>query len=377
MLEARLAPAVYNVPTGTDPGINVNSLNTAILLADTNSDISNIINLAPGTYTAINQAIVAASTKTLTIVGQDQGVTITADQQNRVFTIDANVVFENLTITGGKVQEPAGPNPALAEGGGLLIDGGTVTLSNVNLTGNSARGGDGSNATIPGGRGHYGGEALGGGIYLGSGVLNLNDTTIAHNQVMGGKGGEGSPGNGELGTSIGGGGGGGEAVGGGIFVSDGVLTVYGQSVFQANNALGGSGGAGANGHSGANGVKGGPGKPGTTGGPGGVGGDAYGGGLAMGGGTGSQVNFMGGGTGNLFNANFSSNSAVGGPGGNGAMGGKGGSGANGEVGVGRTLPDGVYGTGLGGNGGVGGQGGRGGTWRHGLWRGGATFGAQP
>lgn len=45
VLEDRTAPAVYNVPNGTEPGINIGSLNAAIQLADTNSDTTNIINL--------------------------------------------------------------------------------------------------------------------------------------------------------------------------------------------------------------------------------------------------------------------------------------------------------------------------------------------
>ena len=48
MLEDRMAPAVFNVPSGTEPGTNISSLSAAINLADSNSDAANIINLAPG-----------------------------------------------------------------------------------------------------------------------------------------------------------------------------------------------------------------------------------------------------------------------------------------------------------------------------------------
>ena len=100
LLETRIAPAVFNVPNGPDPGTNIGSLGAAIQLADTNDDTTNIINVAPGTYSVINQQISAAtsgaSTKTLTIVGQDQGVFITANQVDRVFTVNANLVFQNL-----------------------------------------------------------------------------------------------------------------------------------------------------------------------------------------------------------------------------------------------------------------------------------------
>lgn len=75
--------------------------------------------------------IQAPSPQSLTIVGQGQGVTtINSDGTNRVFEINANVVFQDLTITGGKAKDAGSapdPNPNAtaanpsALGGGLLI----------------------------------------------------------------------------------------------------------------------------------------------------------------------------------------------------------------------------------------------------------------
>ena len=134
-----MAPAVFNVTTGRPALIN------AIGTADSNSDAQNTIILTPGSYSVVDQAIIGAPTKTLTIIGQGQGATITANQQDRVFTINADVAFKNLTIAGGKAGETqAGRMRTAAEGGGLLLDGGQVTLSNVAVRSNAVTGANGT-----------------------------------------------------------------------------------------------------------------------------------------------------------------------------------------------------------------------------------------
>jgi hypothetical protein len=192
-----MAPAIFNVPGGSDPGVPVPSLTAAITLAEGNNDTSNIINVEPGSYPVVDQFIAMAPTRTLTIVGQGQGVTITANQQYRVFEINANVAFENLTITGGLVKSKSADSPAQA--GGLLIDGGQVTLSNVNVTGNKVQGADGSKGSAGAGSnagdpGHDGGDAYGGGIYLAGGTLTLTASKVSSNQALAGNGGQGGTG---------------------------------------------------------------------------------------------------------------------------------------------------------------------------------------
>ncbi len=84
------------------------------------------------------------ASKTITIVGQGAGVTVIEPSTDkgfgeRVFEIisqsgaSLTVNFQNLTIAGGYAANGGilGGNTAL--GGGLLIDGGTVSMTNVDL----------------------------------------------------------------------------------------------------------------------------------------------------------------------------------------------------------------------------------------------------
>jgi hypothetical protein len=400
-LEDRMAPAVFNVPADV-------SLAGAIYLADTNADTTNIINVEPGTYQLVNQSIVAAPSKTLYIAGQGAGVTITAGQQGRVFTIDAGVVFEDLTITGGRVQTASAQ--AAAQGGGLLIDGGDVTLSNVNVTGNMVTGGAGPKGadgkTYAGTQyngaynqtggayaknGGAGGAADGGGIYLAGGSLTLDQSTVTGNDARGGTGGAGGvgiPGGYNSHIIIGSnrwihvydgaaGGIGGTAAGGGIYVAGGQLaidrgTIDGNMV---QGGQGGPGGAGANGsdsamlphvpstrypYFGTPGLAGPGGNHGDNAGIGGSGGAAQGGGIYLA--SGAWVLDTG-----AINDNSTRGGVggVGGQGGGGGHGGHAGNGGNAGAFTSSHRPVGGIGGGggsggLGGGGGAGGQGGPGG-----------------
>lgn len=184
-LEARRCLAVFNVPADM-------ALAAAISTADSNADSNNTINLAAGTYQVTDQVIQASSpSKSLLIAGAGSGsTTITANQSGRVFEIvGSNVGFQNLTITGGKASDN-GHGGNTAEGGGLLIDGGTVALSRVNMSGNQAAGANG-NAGANGGPGTPGANADGGGIYFAQGTLILKNSTLTNNSAIGGNGGAG------------------------------------------------------------------------------------------------------------------------------------------------------------------------------------------
>ena len=136
-LENRVLLAVFNVPA--DMG-----LPTAIATADSNSDLANTIDVAPGSYELSNCLISTAHVnvggtvyqQTLSIVGQGQGVILQSDGSNRVLELSGNVVLQNLAIEGGKVQASIGTS---AKGGGVLIDGGNATFINVDVSNNSAR----------------------------------------------------------------------------------------------------------------------------------------------------------------------------------------------------------------------------------------------
>jgi hypothetical protein len=88
-------------------------------------------------------------------------------------------------------------------GGGLDVSSGTASLTNVTLSSNTARGGDGAQGGwIYGGRcgcykvhvpGGNGGDGLGGGMFVEAGAVMLHHTTVDYNSAVGGKGGSGSP----------------------------------------------------------------------------------------------------------------------------------------------------------------------------------------
>lgn len=76
-LEDRLAPAVFTVST-------VTGLSTALQITATNDDLSNIIHLAPKSYSVVNQTILVSANKTLAIVGEGTGATLHANGQDKL-----------------------------------------------------------------------------------------------------------------------------------------------------------------------------------------------------------------------------------------------------------------------------------------------------
>src|SRR5262249_53180940 len=140
-LEDRTAPAVLT-PTiftdGTQPG----TLRAAVSEANTNNQDNTIV-LAPGTYTlspSLGELGLIGTGHALTIQGSGQTV-ITAGGGSRVFEVIGNVraTFASLTITGGMATDGGSIGGADARGGGLLLNGGTVTLQGVAVTENVAQ----------------------------------------------------------------------------------------------------------------------------------------------------------------------------------------------------------------------------------------------
>src|SRR5262249_26432489 len=105
--------------------------------------------------------------------------------QDRVFQIvnpGTQVVFQDVVIQGGLARDD-GADGALAGttaglGGGIFNNGGCLTLDNVVLQNNVARGGDG-----PPGQPGY--NALGGGLFSTGGALSISASTLANNQANG------------------------------------------------------------------------------------------------------------------------------------------------------------------------------------------------
>ncbi len=395
-LENRRMLAIL-APAATDAG-----LRAAIQTANSNSDSSNTIQLsnavtdltdAAGALHIANTANIA--NKTLNIVGQGQTSSVILGQNNAgIFVVDGgvHVVFQSFAIEGGRTIA------ANAEGGGLLIDSGQVTLSNMAVNSNQAVGSAG-NASL----GTAGGSAKGAGIYVAAGHLSLINSTVRNDSAKGGHGGTGAAGavgstviggaagakgaagvngtqnhqvggHGQTGGAGGFGGNnlafrgvggngtpGGVAQGGGVYVAGGQLTI--QNVAFANDvAIGGIGGAGGQGAGGSVKLKGGQGgiggaggtggvgfATGGIGGPGGGGGDggagangANGGDGGIGGAASGGALYLAAGSASVVTGSFLGNTAMGGAGGAGGHGGSGGTG------------------GLAAAGGVGGNGGRGG-----------------
>jgi hypothetical protein len=381
-LEDRCVPTTITPTTFADGVLGSGSLRDAVLQfnADRGTD-DDIIQLLPGTYSLTirntggrheNAGLQGDLNLTQTshhwIIegagssGPNATIIDASQLQDRVFDIvnsGTQVVFRDLVIQGGLAQdngtEGALPGTTDALGGGILNDGGNVTLSNVVLTNNVARGGSGaplsnghkaqgggiystggslsiSGSTLTnnqaiggnGGGGGYGGPGAPGGVGQGGGFyttgvsLSISGSTLTNNRATGGKGGDGSVIAGGSSRSIGGPGGpgapGGAGQGAGLYATGGSLSLSG-STFANNQATGGNGGSGG---------------AGTPGGPGGVGGVGQGVGL-----------FVSGATISLTNSALSTNTVRGGHGGHGGLTGgyPGGNGGNGGAGQGGAVYD--------------------------------------
>jgi hypothetical protein len=251
LLERRWVPTTITPMTFADV-LGSGSLRDAVLQfnVDTGTD-DDIIQLQAGTYhltipNAGGQHETAGLTGDLNVTqtrhrwiiqGAGPSTIIDASQlQDRVFQIvnpGTQVVFQDLVIQGGLAQDDgsdgslAGTTDAL--GGGILNNGGDLTLDNVILQNNVARGGHGHSA----GHENAGYNARGGGLYSTGGTLTISGSTLANNQATGGMGGIGGaffaiPGPG------------GDAQGGGLYASGGALTIS-QNTLAENGTTGGDG----------------------------------------------------------------------------------------------------------------------------------------
>src|SRR6185312_3053485 len=113
------------------------------------------------------------------------------------------VVFQNLEIRGGTARDNGrlgtAPGTTTATGGGILDDAGTLTLTNVVITGATATAGTGQ-------------AAEGGGVFVGGGTARLTATTLSNDRAIGGDGA-----NAAFTSNAGNGGAGGAGQGGGLF----------------------------------------------------------------------------------------------------------------------------------------------------------------
>jgi hypothetical protein len=138
------------------------------------------------------------------------------------------VIVQNNAVTGGS-----------AEGGGIFSSG-SLTVNASTIQNNQALGSDGSHAIMPG---LSGGDATGGGILVWGGTASLTNVTLQYNTAQGGKG--GPPGN-LFGHHVSGGSGG-SAQGGGMGVLPGTTSVtvsLHNCIVARNSAIAGQGGGG-------------------------------------------------------------------------------------------------------------------------------------
>ncbi|MCX6928863.1 MAG: hypothetical protein NT154_37485 [Verrucomicrobia bacterium] len=114
--------------------------------------------------------------------GLTGGMTLNGNAASRIFEVESGtVVLNSLTLSNG--------NAGLASGGGLLINGGTVTLNQCSLAGNAAA--DGGGISGPGGTltlnqctlALNSASDVGGGIALGAGTVTLNQCTLSANSA--------------------------------------------------------------------------------------------------------------------------------------------------------------------------------------------------
>ena len=237
-----------------------------------------------------------------------------------------NVVIKSCQAL-GKGDTVVNDHTALeARGGGLASLGGTgtVTITGSTFTGDAAVGGNGNNFNNSAGS-----PARGGGIYFEGGTLSIDGSRIDTSSATGGNGGSVSQDGQENGGN------GGQAQGGGLWIGGGTVTIN-NTTFDSTSANGGASGAGGNSSEPAGSADGGgiyslgiltvtnstfhlAGASGGNAGPanglncfgshtGGDGGGARGGGI-----------FADGGSLLVDTATFASNSAIGGNGGNGGQ----------------------------------------------------------
>ncbi|MEP6817947.1 MAG: choice-of-anchor Q domain-containing protein [bacterium] len=306
-----LPPTTFTVTKTTDTNDGVCdsdcSLREAVRAANADGTANaSIIQLQPATTynltltnatqenaAATGDLDITTTAHTVTVVGGGLSTIIDASGLNtgsvrdRAFQITGSgvtVIFQDLAIQNGRAADDGtsgtSTNPTSQNtnrfGGGILNNGGSVTLTNVvvqscqalgkgdtvlndhttldalggglasltatgnvmitgsTFTGNAAVGGNGNNFNNGAGS-----NAKGGSIYFEGGTLNIDGSRIDNSNATGGLGGNG-PGNQQNGGM------GGFAQGGGAYVGGGTVTIN-NSTFETCSATGGNSGLGQNG----------------------------------------------------------------------------------------------------------------------------------
>ena len=240
MVGAAGACAQSNTVTSTDDSNAVGTLREAVF------------DLCPGGTVDLSQlpndSIIMLSSRiylsqNITLQGPTDGntVTISGNNATRIFFLESgNVTITNLMLANGLAQ---GGNSyygggAAGMGGGIFQNGGSLTMTNVVMSGNHASGGSGNNLNA----GSFGGGGF-------SGNSSSNDNSGAGGGDLGGAGGAGAV--------SGLGGTGGDGAGGGYAGGMGGFGGGGAARFTNPSGVGGAGGFGGGGGEGYPGAEGG------------------------------------------------------------------------------------------------------------------------
>jgi hypothetical protein len=224
-----------DVVSATD---GVTSLREAVALSNATPDCTISLSAGGGAYHIDPAKGELLITRDTAISGFND--TIQADGPTRVFHVvgNINVAFTDFNVTGGQ---------AVGDGGALLVEGGspTVSLQEMTFSNNSAVGADGAdgNQQTPSGPAGYDGmPGYGGAIYFRGntgGSLTIENCKFINNVAVGGTGGTATEATG---------GNGGQGLGGAVYLAQGVpgvgaasLSVQ-DSTFAGNEARGGIGG---------------------------------------------------------------------------------------------------------------------------------------
>jgi hypothetical protein len=225
-LEDRDLPAVFTVTNLNDAVVNtpgaVGTLRQAIFNANATPAIADEIVFNPalaGTIqlTSVGSQVEGSSallvTSPITIRGNANGITMqpsAAALEMRLFHVEStgNLILESIMLTGGIARGEHGDVPGEAGSqarGGAIFNQGTLEIVASTLYGNSAIGGNGLNAS--------GGQGIGGAIANVGGTVTVKNSTISGNSVASGFG-TSSP----------------ASFGGGIHSLNGLLRIYNSTI---------------------------------------------------------------------------------------------------------------------------------------------------
>jgi hypothetical protein len=211
-----------------DKGLDLEGLG-ADQLAVSGSHLSRVFDISGGV------------TVTITGLTVSDGMVFTSNSAalgGGIFNGGGNVTLANVVVQNNMARGAYGgfALPGYdASGGGIYSTGGALTIDAVTLANNEVIGGRGGDVLFQYQHGGDGGSGIGGGLYATGGSLDIAHSTIASNRATGGRGGDGVP------LSSTPGGTGGPGLGGGLYVSGGALTIA-TSTISSNNATGGDAG---------------------------------------------------------------------------------------------------------------------------------------